>query len=321
LSPADHAFVPAPPRYIPLWFKALGLAGLLLVQLVVFSAVRADGEAGLVVQHGDGSTETYCIAFEGSSIAGDALLRRAGVPVEQFSGLVCSLGARPGEGCPNASSFDSCTCQCSGASCVYWAFFTRAHGKPWVYSAIGFTLHAARDGDLHGWKWGRGGPSSAAAPGDITFEQVCGHPPGAAAVPTQAPPTATPPPAAAAPPATPPSPPPAAVDQSPTEAPAVSAPAASEGTPGETPQAESPAETPAVSAQPSPVEEPSPAAGVESSSTPPADAGDPQPVEIPVAAAENGTSAATGVVTFVAVTSVLVAAIGAAALLRNRRGR
>ncbi|MCE7927635.1 MAG: hypothetical protein HUU14_11960 [Dehalococcoidia bacterium] len=148
------------------------------------SLASADGgEAGLVVQHGDGTTETFCVAFDGNSIRGDELLRRAGVTVEQFGGLVCSLGTRPDEACPAASSFESCTCKCKGAECIYWAFFTRSYGKEWVYSALGFAAQAAKNGDLQAWKWGKGTPMSAPAPANITFEQVCGHPPAAASSP------------------------------------------------------------------------------------------------------------------------------------------
>ena len=73
------------------------------------SAVSADGEAGVVIQHGDGSTETFCVAFTGDSIAGDQLLRRAAVAQENVNGLVCSVGQRPDEGCYGAGTFESCT--------------------------------------------------------------------------------------------------------------------------------------------------------------------------------------------------------------------
>lgn len=165
------------------------------------SRARADGgEAGLVVQHGDGTVETYCIAFDGDGIRGDEMLRRAGVSFEHFGGLVCSLGTDPGEACPAASSFETCTCKCKGAECTYWAFFTRTYGKGWVYSALGFTAQKAGNGDLQGWKWGRGSAMSAPAPVDISFEQICGHPP--AVVPGPSPtaaPTAPPPSEPAAP--------------------------------------------------------------------------------------------------------------------------
>jgi len=145
--------------------------------IAVVQTVAADGEVGLVLQEGDAVT-TYCIAYEGEGISGEALLQRAGLAVEQFGGsagrTVCAIG---GTGCSDASSFASCFCQCQGGDCTYWAFFTREYGAAWVYSSLGFNLLQAQDGDVHGWKWGKGGPSSAPAPADITFEQVCGHKP------------------------------------------------------------------------------------------------------------------------------------------------
>ena len=161
-------------------------AALALATVVAFAAAAsaaADGEAGLVVQHGDGTVETFCIAFTGNGINGDDLLRRAGVTFEQLSGLVCAVGPDPSEGCRGATSLESCTCRCRPGSseCVYWSYFTRRYGQSWVYSAVGFTGQVSRDGELQAWRWGKGGPTSAPAPVDVTFEQVCGHPPGLAA--------------------------------------------------------------------------------------------------------------------------------------------
>lgn len=166
-----------------------------LSSLLVVAAARADGEAGLVIQHGDGSIDTYCVAFGGDSITGKDLLKRVNIPTEDYGGLVCAVGTNPAEGCFNATSFDSCTCKCSGsntATCTYWAYFTASYGKSWVYSALGFTQAKAKDGDLQAWRWGRGGSNSAPAPPAITFESVCGHAPrGGAAQATAVPPTAT----------------------------------------------------------------------------------------------------------------------------------
>lgn len=166
------------------------LLGGLAALVAGIGIASADGEVGLVIQEGDQAT-TYCIAYTGDGITGEELLVRAGLTVGQFGGsgrTVCSIG---GTGCDDASSFASCFCQCQGGNCVYWAFFTREHGKNWVYSSLAFNLLKAEDGDLHGWKWGAGSPSSAPAPVDITFEQVCGHAPrggpAAAAVPTSTP--------------------------------------------------------------------------------------------------------------------------------------
>lgn len=259
-------------------------------------AARADGEAGLVIQVGDQVT-TYCVPFTGDSISGERLLAASGLPVEQFGGssgrVVCAIGQ---VGCFDPSSFDSCFCQCKGNDCTYWAFFTRAYGKGWVYSSVGISLARAKDGEVHGWKWGRGGPSSAPAPADITFEQICGHPPRGGAAPTPLPPTPTP-----------------AFQPSPTagaSAPASpgAAAAASPETPGATMTlAPSPAATAAVTLAPQSPAAASPAA----------------PGPAPAAADDRGDggSAAARLAAFAILAGALLAAIGGAAAWRARRGR
>ena len=115
--------------------------------------------------------------FKGDSITGADLLSAAGLGYEQFGGAartVCSIG---GTGCSNAASFEGCFCQCQGANCTYWAFFTQKHGEGWVYASLAFNLLRAKDGDVQGWKWGRGSPNSAPAPNQVTFENICGHGP------------------------------------------------------------------------------------------------------------------------------------------------
>ncbi len=170
--------------------RSTWLTGFMAAGLAIFAGwpvqARADGEVGLVVENA-GVATTYCIAYSGDGIPGEEMLRRAGYTIEQFGGgggrTVCAIGET---GCNDASSFNSCFCQCQGANCVYWAFFTREYGKPWVYSVLAFNLLKADDGDVHGWKWGAGAPNSAPAPAEITFEQICGHAPrgGAAATAT-----------------------------------------------------------------------------------------------------------------------------------------
>jgi hypothetical protein len=173
----------------------LRVRGLVLAALVFAiwptASALADGEAGVVIQEGS-EVRTYCIAFEGDGIRGDRLLQAAGQTFDAYGGgsglAVCSINDR---GCQDAGSFSSCFCECQGNDCTYWAFFTREHGAGWVYSARAFNLLEAGDGDVHGWKWGQGGPNSAPAPQDITFEQICGHAPRGGAPPATVPPQPT----------------------------------------------------------------------------------------------------------------------------------
>lgn len=134
-------------------------------------AGSSGGEAGLVIQHGDGSVDTYCVGFSGDSVTGDQLLAKAGIPIVQFSGLVCAVGTK--EGCFQPHDFASCACQSDPPASTYWAFFTARHDQPWVYSSVGFLAARARDGEMQAWRWGKGGANSAPPPPQLTFEQVC----------------------------------------------------------------------------------------------------------------------------------------------------
>lgn len=164
---------------------------------------RADGEAGLYIDYGNGRVETYCIAFEGESITGQELLERAGVEVNQFSGMVCAID---GVGCRHQGNFKSCHCQCEDLSnCTYWAYFVQRNDGGWVTSPLGFLSQVARDGDMHAWVWAVGTTGRAPPPPPMTFASVCGEraeprpaatlpaPAAATAFPTapEAPPTAS----------------------------------------------------------------------------------------------------------------------------------
>lgn len=156
-------------------------------------AALADGEAGIVIQIGD-EVQTHCVAFDGESITGDEALRAAGHTFEQFGGATRTLCAIDDVGCFDPSSYRSCFCECPGGpDCTYWAFFERPYGSDrWTYSPKAFHDAELRDGDMHAYKWGEGGPNSAPAPIEITFEEVCGHAPGQASdAPAGAPSTAT----------------------------------------------------------------------------------------------------------------------------------
>lgn len=129
------------------------------------------GQAGLVIEHGDGSVDTYCVGFSGDSITGAQLLSRAGIGVVQFNGAVCAVGNQ--EGCFQPHDFASCYCDSYPPKNLYWSFFTAKPGQPWVYSPVGFASAAAKNGDLQAWRWGVGGPNNAPPPPAISFQQVC----------------------------------------------------------------------------------------------------------------------------------------------------
>jgi len=110
------------------WFVRTLLPGFaLLLAVGVSSIARADGgEAGLVIQHGDG-TPKRTAPFHGDGIRGDEPLVALACQ-SSIQRFVCALEATRGRLSP-ASSFESCTCKCQGSNCVYWAFFTQSYGR------------------------------------------------------------------------------------------------------------------------------------------------------------------------------------------------
>ncbi len=287
-----------------LWLVAAGLLGLSAI-----GVVRADGEVGLLIQNGD-TIETYCLAFEGDSVGGEVILDRAGITIEQFGGsggrTVCALDD---VGCFDAGSFNDCFCQCEGGTCTYWAFFTQRYGAGWVYSSIAFNLTRSRDGDLQGWKWGRGGSQSAPVPAAASFEAICGHPPrGGADVTTVSPsPTGTATPNAST-----------ETPASPTETRTTSASGTAAASPAASPASPSATGT-------------SPATGGWMTMAP---AGSPATVTITVVSrtgtaqgvpatgpsGEDDASGPGGLFVFAGVAAVLAAGVGAAVVVRRRRG-
>jgi len=274
-------------------------------------AARADGEAGLVIQQGN-NVRTYCIAFQGDGITGEALLRAAGFSFDQFGGAARTLCSLDGVGCADASSFESCFCQCKAGSgtCTYWAFFSQPYNASWAYSTVGFNLAKARDGDLQGWKWGEGGAQSAPPPVGVTFEDVCGHPPGSLSAPTATlTPTAIATPTHATPVAT------RAASSTPLTG---STPVTSAAT--SAPDATNTASSTAVA---STVPSPSAVATFEPSVTITIGRGSPSPTAPGSGGAEDedsGDSGAGSIVTFAAVAGTLLASIAAALVWRARRG-
>jgi hypothetical protein len=179
---------------------------LLLAALCILtgaSAARAqdgDHRAALVIRFGDGSVQTKCVSFSESSITGEELLQRSGLPIIVNHNLgsgaaVCSIA---GAGC--AFPKQDCFCHCQGLTCEYWAYYHRTDSG-WQYASTGASSFLVNDGALEGWSWGPGNWASGTEPPARTFAEVCSAP--ATATPTvtaTATATATATPSAAVPP-------------------------------------------------------------------------------------------------------------------------
>jgi hypothetical protein len=185
----DRQFCLAAAR--PAW--RVGLALLLLATAAALSPAAADepNQAGLVIQYGEGQTETQCIPFEGAEIAGNDFLARSGLDlvIDASSGLGITVCQIEGQGC--AFPAEHCFCQCMGGEdCHYWNYFYRDPGdNAWTYSPLGALLHEVQPGSVEAWVWGNGQTPPGA---ELTFEAICSP-----AGPTQ--PLPTPPPVASSP--------------------------------------------------------------------------------------------------------------------------
>jgi len=182
-------------------FLALPFLLLAAFSLPGLAAAEESNQAGLVVQFGDGRTETRCVAFEGTEITGAELLTRSGLDLiaDASSGMGITVCQIEGQGC--AYPAEPCFCQCSGGGeCAYWNYFYRDPGAGgWSYSALGAVLRKAEPGSVEAWVWGNGHTPPA---DEVTFETICLQPT-PEATHTTAPPVQSPATVTAAPAVTP----------------------------------------------------------------------------------------------------------------------
>jgi hypothetical protein len=140
---------------------------------------------GLVIQGQGGQTSTYCVSLSPDKATGLDVLRAAnldlnvqagslGAAVCRLQNLGCSYPAEP------------CFCQCQGATCNYWVYFTMDTPGKWTYSAQGAGLHKLKNGDVDGWLWNEGtGQTPMGSLPKTSFETICNAPtsaPGRASV-------------------------------------------------------------------------------------------------------------------------------------------
>jgi hypothetical protein len=105
--------------------------------------------AAVVLEHGDGSVTTRCVAFDGGQISGEALLDRSGIAWsgQTFGGFgqaVCALDGEPARyaDCPGRDR--------------YWVVFVArgvAGGGSWQLSNVGVSGLVLHDGDAEGFRY------------------------------------------------------------------------------------------------------------------------------------------------------------------------
>jgi hypothetical protein len=146
---------------------------LLVCRLLILVATPLHAQepyhAGLVVQFGDGTIITRCIAFAEDEISGEDVLQRSGLTVllDYTSGLGTRVCKIKGDGCEIPT--EDCWCQCQGSPCLYWNYFHVADGT-WRYAGLGCGSRIVRDGDVEGWVWGDG----HTPPPLISLDDICG---------------------------------------------------------------------------------------------------------------------------------------------------
>ncbi len=169
---------------------ALLMAGL---SLMVGWGTQAQtvNRAGLVVQFGDGSVQTYCIPFTSPSITGYDLLQASGnlqvIYDTANSGLGAGVCKINNDGCD--FPLQDCFCQCQGVNCKYWSYFHLDATNTFVYSQVGASSHTLQNGSVDGWRWGTGDLTTAPPPPVYTFDQLCSTTGTATPTPTPSPTT------------------------------------------------------------------------------------------------------------------------------------
>ena len=114
-------------------------------------AAAGSNHAALVVEHGDGSVVSRCVAFDASQVTGEDLLNASGIvwSGQTFGGFgdaVCSMDGEP-------ARYSSCP-----GNDGYWAVFVVRGGGAWQLSNVGISTLTLADGDAEGFRYV---PSSA----------------------------------------------------------------------------------------------------------------------------------------------------------------
>ena len=149
----------------------------------------------VVVEHGNGSVLSRCVAFTADRLRGDEAMRMSGIEygTSPYGGAlgsaVCQVDGEPASYPPS----------CLTSTSAYWAMFVSRVGGRWSISNAGVSSQEFSDGDALGWHYvppsGGGPPPSPAG--------VCAAPvvaPTAAVTPAPAPVAVAAPPLATAPP-------------------------------------------------------------------------------------------------------------------------
>lgn len=120
--------------------------------------------AAVIVEHGDGSVVTRCVAFDTNQVTGEQLLNASGISWsgQTFGGFgdaVCAMDGEP-------AGYTSCPGKDS-----YWAVFVARGNGAWQLANAGVMTLTLADGDVEGFRYV---PSSGLPAAPPTAAGVCG---------------------------------------------------------------------------------------------------------------------------------------------------
>jgi hypothetical protein len=140
---------------------------------------QTQNRAGLIVQLADGSVVTRCVSFSEERLTGYELLHRANLAlVVEVTGMGPAVCKIDNTGCNYPQQ--SCFCQCNtlDASCTYWAYAQLKDGA-WRPSPLGAAGSVVRNGDVDGWRWGKGDGTTGENPPALSLDEICSAQPAA----------------------------------------------------------------------------------------------------------------------------------------------
>jgi hypothetical protein len=141
-------------------------------------AAAGANHAAVVVEHGDGSVTTRCVAFATTTVTGTQLLTLSGIAWSSqtfggFGDAVCALDGEPARylECPGKDS--------------YWAVFVASAGGSWRLASVGISSLALRDGDAEGFRYvpAAGNPVAPVSPAGVCAAPATAKPAPATARP------------------------------------------------------------------------------------------------------------------------------------------
>ena len=118
-------------------------------------AAAGTSHAAVVIEHGNGSSTSRCVAFGGSTISGEDLLRAANISFATVyypsvgGDAICQVDGEPQTPSNGVWTQDNCV---GPSTTIYWGVFTASYGGAWTPSS-GISTLTFRDGDGEGLRF------------------------------------------------------------------------------------------------------------------------------------------------------------------------